>query len=505
VNSEPDDPAIDRVPTDLLETAACALSKNLCDHCLGRLFAKLGFGLGNEERGRALRVVLAMVGEREDESTPFISREILERLPVHKEDIQESGREPAPDTPASSWNEPSSPSFNRAWMEEVSEGGKCWLCEDVFHSLDELASVVLDEASRWEFSTFSVGCRMDPRTVEREQLLWQECGGVSPEPIKEELNREIGKRVFERLDGVEFDRADPDITFVLDPLYRSITCQVKPVFILGRYRKLVRGIPQTRWPCRHCRGKGCDRCGGTGRMYETSVEEQIGKHVVKILEGEDFKLHGMGREDVDVMTLGTGRPFILEVRRPRKRTFSPVDLEKVINEGSGEMVSVHSLRRASRKEVPLIKGAPSLKRYRALISSTSSLDEEKVKYNISLLAKSPIEQRTPVRVAHRRADKVRRKWVHEASVEVLSDGKAVIELLTDGGLYIKELLHGDGGRTEPSLSSLMEIPIEVETLDVMGVLFEDEMGTKEGVESHGKKVQGHNGKHQTDAQKEAQE
>ena len=146
-----------------------------------------------------------------------------------------------------------------------------------------------------------------------------------------------------------------------------------------------------------------------------------------------------------------------------------------------------------------------MKRYRALISSTSSLDEEKVKYNISLLAKSPIEQRTPVRVAHRRADKVRRKWVHEASVEVLSDGKAVIELLTDGGLYIKELLHGDGGRTEPSLSSLMEIPIEVETLDVMGVLFEDEMGTKEGVESHGKKVQGHNGKHQTDAQKEAQE
>jgi Predicted pseudouridylate synthase len=32
----------------------------LCDHCLGRLFARLGFGLSNEERGRAIKDYLLM-------------------------------------------------------------------------------------------------------------------------------------------------------------------------------------------------------------------------------------------------------------------------------------------------------------------------------------------------------------------------------------------------------------------------------------------------------------
>jgi tRNA pseudouridine synthase 10 len=45
-----------------------------------------------------------------------------------------------------------------------------------------------------------------------------------------------------------------------------------------------------------------------------------------------------------------------------------------------------------------------------------------------------------------------------------------VEFLTDGGLYIKELLHGDEGRTEPSLSSLLGTKVNVENLDVTGVM-----------------------------------
>ena len=32
--------------------------KHLCDHCLGRQFALLGFGLSNEERGKSSRMLL---------------------------------------------------------------------------------------------------------------------------------------------------------------------------------------------------------------------------------------------------------------------------------------------------------------------------------------------------------------------------------------------------------------------------------------------------------------
>ncbi|MFW3146351.1 MAG: hypothetical protein ACMUIE_06020, partial [Thermoplasmatota archaeon] len=48
----------------------------------------------------------------------------------------------------------------------------------------------------------------------------------------------------------------------------------------------------------------------------------------------------------------------------------------------------------------------------------------------------------------------------------------VVEMLTDGGLYIKEVLHGDEGRTEPSLSSLLKKEVQVESLDVMEVLYD---------------------------------
>jgi tRNA pseudouridine synthase 10 len=41
----------------------------------------------------------------------------------------------------------------------------------------------------------------------------------------------------------------------------------------------------------------------------------------------------------------------------------------------------------------------------------------------------------------------------------------------DGGLYIKELVSGDGGRTKPNLSELLgtEVEAEVKELDVMDV------------------------------------
>ncbi|RLG91159.1 MAG: tRNA pseudouridine(54/55) synthase Pus10, partial [Thermoprotei archaeon] len=37
----------------------------LCDHCLGRLFAKLGLDLGNDERGRAIKTLLQMILHQE--------------------------------------------------------------------------------------------------------------------------------------------------------------------------------------------------------------------------------------------------------------------------------------------------------------------------------------------------------------------------------------------------------------------------------------------------------
>ena len=82
-----------------------------------------------------------------------------------------------------------------------------------------------------------------------------------------------------------------------------------------------------------------------------------------------------------------------------------------------------------------------------------------------------LAQRTPERVAHRRADLVRRRRVIETnnpSVETLDDGNIAVEftLRCESGTYVKETVHGDDGRTQPSMASLIKAKCTVEWLDV---------------------------------------
>ena len=82
-----------------------------------------------------------------------------------------------------------------------------------------------------------------------------------------------------------------------------------------------------------------------------------------------------------------------------------------------------------------------------------------------------LAQRTPERVAHRRADLVRRRKVIEtrdASVESDDTGPIAVEftLRCESGTYVKETVHGDDGRTQPSIASLIKAKCTVEWLDV---------------------------------------
>ncbi|HQC12056.1 MAG TPA: tRNA pseudouridine(54/55) synthase Pus10, partial [Methanoregulaceae archaeon] len=80
-----------------------------------------------------------------------------------------------------------------------------------------------------------------------------------------------------------------------------------------------------------------------------------------------------------------------------------------------------------------------------------------------------IYQRTPQRVAHRRADKVRERRVLDIEFAGEEDDRFVIEVTGEAGLYIKELVSGDDGRTRPSLAEVLGRPARVVTLDVVQV------------------------------------
>jgi len=80
-----------------------------------------------------------------------------------------------------------------------------------------------------------------------------------------------------------------------------------------------------------------------------------------------------------------------------------------------------------------------------------------------------VDQRTPTRVSHRRADKLRVRNVYGADLIEFTGRRARIIIRGDSGLYIKELISGDGGRTRPNLADGLRVDACVVELDVVDV------------------------------------
>jgi len=74
-----------------------------------------------------------------------------------------------------------------------------------------------------------------------------------------------------------------------------------------------------------------------------------------------------------------------------------------------------------------------------------------------------------VRVLHRRSLATRPKLIHGMKTELINPNFFVLELRTQAGTYIKEFIHSDLGRTQPSLGSLLQCEADILQLDVMSV------------------------------------
>jgi len=344
----------------------------------------------------------------------------------------------------------------------------CWLCEGLTDEIPHFVDLITKTLEEYEFVTFLIGSKIDEDIQDKEHQLWEKLKFEDAEPIKMEINREIGK-ILEPLLKKTVDIPNPDIMAVIDTAYDVVTLQISSLFIYGRYKKLQRGIPQTKWPCQICQGKGCKRCNYTGKLYETTVEELVAKKALELTQGTDESFHGSGREDIDALMLGTGRPFILEVKNPKKRTIDLPLFEKETNERFGDKIEISSLRFSNREEVARIKAAEFRKIYRVTLEAPQPLNKEKLIKVAQSLQGQLIKQLTPTRVAHRRANKVRDRLIYNCTIESVEGFRARLTLETESGTYIKEFVSGDDNKTQPNLSELIGIPCKVIELDVIDV------------------------------------
>ena len=395
---------------------------NICNHCLGRKFSDVVEGNGNVERGEKIRKAL--------------------ELPEYDEDT------------------------------------KCDICSDIFKEIDSsLLDLVYEKIDflEVEFDTFVVGCKLPKEIVEKDALISEKLG-LDVEILKREVNREMGKILEKNLpQEVDFDKEDVIIMADFRRMLKEdvekpvqVRIQINPIFIEGRYNKLVRNIPQTKWPCRKCKGRGCEACNFTGKQYPESVEELLSQTALKYSKGYEAKFHGAGREDIDVRMLGDGRPFVLEIKEPRIRKLDLEKIEREANEAALGKTSYHNLKYTVRKRKAEIKTSSpdTYKVYRALVECEDEIREEDLDKLQSL---HTIQQRTPIRVSHRRADKIREKEVKELSCKYINPHSFEMIIKTEGGLYIKELISSDEGRSKPSVSEVLGTQAICAELDVIEV------------------------------------
>jgi len=181
---------------------------------------------------------------------------------------------------------------------------------------------------------------------------------------------------------------------------------------------------------------------------------------------------------MDVRMLSDGRPFALQVHDPKRSRVDAEDvaaMEREINaryETTG--VRVRGLCLTSKACYHAVGQASDErekeKSYVAVVRLSRPAtreDHEKIASTSCLV----IQQATPTRVVHRRSDMVRPRTIVSMSSEEIpgSPDSVLLRLRTQAGTYVKEFVHGDGGRTTPSLGTLLDCRANIIQLDVTAI------------------------------------
>jgi tRNA pseudouridine synthase 10 len=442
----------------LLEKALEMLEKHpLCDHCLGRQFALLGHGIENNDRGKALKLSLTLQASALKQSKNADGMKNLKILATNgfSREAAETLR------------------YLKKHISQKSQPKTCFLCENRLQLIDGIVQKALKKIANYEYTTFLVGVELPVAAEEREDEFKAAFAISYGESIRHEFGRLLGKKI-EAQTGKTVEYRKPDIVLIINPFTEDVKIQVNPLFVAGRYRKLVRDIPQSKWFCSSCRGKGCEKCGWTGKLYPESVEELVSNPLLKAAEGEKTAFHASGREDIDARMLGSGRPFVVEISKPKKRFLDLRKIGETINDTATGKVEVSNLHFTNKDVVRrLKKGESAQKEYRVLMEFENDTPEEGLRVLEEKLTGALVKQQTPLRVLHRRADLTREKYIYEVKVKKLSPKKAKMEIRCQGGLYVKELVSGDEGRTTPSVSGLLGNRAKPIKLDVLNVIMEE--------------------------------
>ncbi|XP_042230224.1 tRNA pseudouridine synthase Pus10-like [Homarus americanus] len=297
----------------------------------------------------------------------------------------------------------------------------------------------------------------------------QLCGGLFA--ARQKQHRKYSNGVYskqavdtaiKKLSDQDFLNVCPDLPSIPDEVvsFSSLQCQQAPLYMAGRYNKYSRDLPQTPW---FVEGE---------RKLESSVQELLCHTLNEAVHAEDIKFSSSGREDVDVRCLGNGRPFVVEFLNPCHTKFSQEDVTKLqdsIN-NSTKLIRLRDLQIVEKKDIKNLKEGEEekTKAYCAVCIAHKGYNPALLE-RLASMPELTLQQKTPLRVLHRRPLATRPRNIHSMRASPVDEHFFKLHLTTQAGTYIKEFVHGDLGRTSPSLGSILDLDVDIVALDVENV------------------------------------
>jgi len=111
------------------------------------------------------------------------------------------------------------------------------------------------------------------------------------------------------------------------------------------------------------------------------------------------------------------------------------------------------------------------KRYAAVCWSHDGITDDQIA-ELAVVKDLTLQQKTPIRVLHRRPLATRERTIYNLSARLINAEDRhhfLLFLKSQAGTYIKEFVHGDFGRTSPSLGILLKTECDILQLDVLAV------------------------------------
>jgi tRNA pseudouridine synthase 10 len=424
----------------------------LCDRCLGRQFALLVSGTDNSERGRALKLVLASKAHRMIQEGNREGEQLLEKLATN------------------GFFKPAYETLKKQGIIIEEEQKECYLCRGKAEKIEPLTDEILQELGNLHFRTFLVGIKIPPSVVNEEDEVKSKLGIIWGEEIRNEFSREIGKAISKKT-GKEVDHKNPEVSIFVDPLQGEFEVKMNPIYLIGRYRKLVGGIPQTAWKCKTCNGQGCPECKGRGGTSGNSVEENISRPILEMTSGEEIRFKPIGREDNDSRVLGNGRPFVIELRGAKQVPLILTPLQELINKSGSGKIEVTRLARTTREVARKITTrVQTTVLYRVILKLKAEITVEKLETLERVFSKVMVSQYMPS--GKSRPRQRQQKYIYETLIRRLASDQIELTIKCQGGTRIRDLISEVEFKTEPNLTDILEAETSETQVDVMDVQVE---------------------------------